>query len=150
MSRADAEAAGELDARLTADLMRFTAVVNATGLPAISVPVGRDGAGEAPCGLLPVHPRIQPEHTMRMAAGMPVGLQIVGRAWEESRLLDLASTLMQHLAGSHVPPQAGGPCTAAVQWTGPAHALPITPDGHADPRLPQLTVLAVQVSPRCL
>lgn len=43
--RPAALAAGELDAVLTADLMRFTAAVNMVGLPAISVPVGHD-AGE--------------------------------------------------------------------------------------------------------
>ena len=46
--------------------MRFAAAGNLTGLPAVSVPAGYDGDG------------------------MPVGFQLMGRAWEEALLLRLA------------------------------------------------------------
>ncbi len=46
--------------------MRFTTQANFTGLPAISFPAGYD------------------------EAGLPIGMQAVGRAWQESTLLRLA------------------------------------------------------------
>jgi Asp-tRNA(Asn)/Glu-tRNA(Gln) amidotransferase A subunit family amidase len=62
----DALAAGESNLELIGTIMRFAAAANLTGLPAISVPCGYDDAG------------------------MPVGLQFMGRAWEEHLLLRLA------------------------------------------------------------
>ena len=46
--------------------MRFVVAANFTGLPAISFPAGYD------------------------QAGLPVGLQAIGRWWDEGRLLRLA------------------------------------------------------------
>jgi Asp-tRNA(Asn)/Glu-tRNA(Gln) amidotransferase A subunit family amidase len=46
--------------------MRFTTQANMTGLPAISFPAGYDGAG------------------------LPIGFQAIGRAWQEPTLLRLA------------------------------------------------------------
>lgn len=57
---------GLSDVALTDRIMRFAAVSNLTGLPAVTCPVG-EGAG-----------------------GLPVGLQLIGRAWDEARLLALA------------------------------------------------------------
>jgi Asp-tRNA(Asn)/Glu-tRNA(Gln) amidotransferase A subunit family amidase len=54
------------DVALTDRIMRFAAVSNLTGLPAVSCPVGPG------------------------ANGLPVGLQLIGRAWDETLLLDLA------------------------------------------------------------
>ena len=51
-----------------------------SGLPAISVPAG-----------------FTPE-------GMPVGLELLGRAWDEQRLLDLAYTVEAQLKARRVPP----------------------------------------------
>lgn len=50
----------------TDQIMRFAPTANLTGLPAISVPSGYD------------------------SAGLPIGLQLMGRAWEEHTLLRLA------------------------------------------------------------
>lgn len=50
----------------TDQIMRFAPAANLTGLPAISVPSGYD------------------------RAGLPIGLQLMGRAWEEHTLLRLA------------------------------------------------------------
>ncbi len=50
-------------------LTRFTAPFNLTGLPAVSIP----------CGLV-----------MDEGAALPVGLQLVGRAWDEKRVLQAA------------------------------------------------------------
>ena len=47
----------------------FTVTVNLAGLPGISVPVGTD------------------------AQGLPLGMQLIGRPWEEGALLNLAQTL---------------------------------------------------------
>jgi len=47
----------------------FTVTVNLAGLPGISVPVGRDGQG------------------------LPLGLQLIGRPWEEGALLNTAYAL---------------------------------------------------------
>jgi Asp-tRNA(Asn)/Glu-tRNA(Gln) amidotransferase A subunit family amidase len=57
---------GMSDVALTDRIMRFAAVSNLTGLPAVSCPVGPG------------------------ANGLPVGLQLIGRAWDETLLLDLA------------------------------------------------------------
>ncbi len=47
----------------------FTVTVNLAGLPGVAVPVGLD------------------------AAGLPLGLQIIGRPWEEAEMLDIASVV---------------------------------------------------------
>ncbi len=52
----------------------FTVTVNLAGLPGISVPAGLD------------------------AAGLPLGLQLIGRPWEEADLLNVAYAL-EHAAG---------------------------------------------------
>jgi aspartyl-tRNA(Asn)/glutamyl-tRNA(Gln) amidotransferase subunit A len=68
-------AAFELGAMADADPVRmylndiFTVTVNLAGLPGISVPAGLDGQG------------------------LPLGLQLIGRPWEEAGLLDTAFAL---------------------------------------------------------
>jgi len=57
---------GESDLSTTIEIMRFVTAGNFTGLPAISLPVG---------------------YTTK---GLPIGMQAMGRAWEESLLLRLA------------------------------------------------------------
>lgn len=57
---------GESDLTKTADIMRFVSVANFTGLPAITFPAG---------------------YTQ---SGLPIGMQAIGRAWEEATLLRLA------------------------------------------------------------
>jgi Asp-tRNA(Asn)/Glu-tRNA(Gln) amidotransferase A subunit family amidase len=63
---ADALADGESDLTTLTELMRYAVAANFTGLPAISLPAGYD------------------------AAGLPVGLQLLGPAWSEALLLRLA------------------------------------------------------------
>ncbi len=64
----------------------FTVSANLTGLPAISVPAGFT------------------------AAGLPVGLQLVGRAFDEAMLLHLGHAYERATAWSHRPPAvAAGP-----------------------------------------
>ncbi len=58
----------------------FTVPVNLAGLPGISVPAGRD------------------------AAGLPLGLQLIGRPWEEAQLLGAAQVL-ETAAGFDARPQ---------------------------------------------
>jgi Asp-tRNA(Asn)/Glu-tRNA(Gln) amidotransferase A subunit family amidase len=60
---ADARARGEADLAVSSALMRFAAPMNLTGHPALSVPAGYDDAG------------------------LPIGLQLVGRPWEEHVIL---------------------------------------------------------------
>lgn len=70
---------GESDLTTATEIMRFAAPANLTGLPAISFPAGYS------------------------KKGLPIGMQAIGRAWEEHRLLHLA-----HLSESVVdkrPPQ---------------------------------------------
>jgi Asp-tRNA(Asn)/Glu-tRNA(Gln) amidotransferase A subunit family amidase len=62
----DALAVGESNLPLLDKLMRFAPAGNVTGLPAISMPAGYD------------------------AAGLPIGLQLIGRPWEEHSLLEVA------------------------------------------------------------
>ncbi|MFT7621070.1 MAG: Asp-tRNA(Asn)/Glu-tRNA(Gln) amidotransferase A subunit family amidase [Myxococcota bacterium] len=62
---ADSLVTGESNLPLTATIMRFAQPGNLTGLPGISVPAGYDDAG------------------------MPVGLQLMGRPWAEHTLLNL-------------------------------------------------------------
>jgi len=57
---------GESDLSTTVEIMRFATVGNLTGLPAISFPAGYN------------------------AQGLPIGMQAIGRAWQESLLLRLA------------------------------------------------------------
>jgi Asp-tRNA(Asn)/Glu-tRNA(Gln) amidotransferase A subunit family amidase len=64
--RADALPGGESDLTTTLEIMRFSTLANLTGHPAISIPAGYD------------------------AGGLPVGLQAIGRYWEEHTLLRLA------------------------------------------------------------
>lgn len=61
---------------LAQQLTAFTAPFDVTGLPALSIP----------CGF--------------SRAGMPIGLQIVGRAWDEDRLLQVAHQF-QRVTGYH-------------------------------------------------
>lgn len=58
----------------------FTVTVNLAGLPGISVPVGQD------------------------ATGLPLGLQLIGRPFEEGALLDVAASL-EHAAGFVAKPE---------------------------------------------
>jgi Asp-tRNA(Asn)/Glu-tRNA(Gln) amidotransferase A subunit family amidase len=62
---------GESDLSTTIEIMRFVTAANMTGLPAISFPVG---------------------YTTK---GLPIGMQAMGRAWEESLLLRLAANAEQ-------------------------------------------------------
>jgi len=57
---------GESDLSTTIEIMRFVTAANMTGLPAISFPVG---------------------YTQK---GLPIGLQAIGKAWDETNLLRLA------------------------------------------------------------
>ena len=54
------------------EVMRFIFPGNLTGLPAVSFPVGYDGAG------------------------MPIGMQAIGRHWAEATLLRVAYVAEQH------------------------------------------------------
>ncbi len=65
----DALPAGESNLPMLSDIMRYAAMGNLTGLPALSVPAG-----------------FTPDK-------LPMGLQIMGRAWEESLLLRIAMNL---------------------------------------------------------
>jgi len=62
----DALRTGESNLNVTDRIMRFAQVANLTGLPAISFPVGYD------------------------SDGLPIALQLMGRAWHESLLLRMA------------------------------------------------------------
>jgi len=62
----DALPDGESDLSTLMEIMRFATPANLTGLPAISFPAGYD------------------------SAGLPIGLQAIGRAWHEATLLRLA------------------------------------------------------------
>ncbi|MFE8072203.1 amidase [Marinobacteraceae bacterium S3BR75-40.1] len=64
--RPDAVPHGESDLRTMEKLMRFVTPSNLTGFPAITVPAGYD------------------------SEGLPVGVQLIGRAWDEHLLLRLA------------------------------------------------------------
>lgn len=57
---------GESDLSKTIEIMRFATAANMTGLPAISFPVGYT------------------------KLGLPIGMQGIGRAWQEAMLLRLA------------------------------------------------------------
>jgi Asp-tRNA(Asn)/Glu-tRNA(Gln) amidotransferase A subunit family amidase len=62
---------GESNLPMLSDIMRFVTPANLTGHPAISIPVGYD------------------------QRGMPIGLQAIGKPWEESILLEIAGILEQ-------------------------------------------------------
>jgi Asp-tRNA(Asn)/Glu-tRNA(Gln) amidotransferase A subunit family amidase len=57
---------GESDLSTTIEIMRFVTAANMTGLPAITFPVG---------------------YTQ---SGLPIGLQVIGKAWDEANLLRMA------------------------------------------------------------
>jgi Asp-tRNA(Asn)/Glu-tRNA(Gln) amidotransferase A subunit family amidase len=57
---------GDSDLTTLTEIMRFVTPANLTGLPAISFPAGYSGAG------------------------LPIGMQVIGRAWQEHTLLRLA------------------------------------------------------------
>ncbi len=65
----DALPQGQSDLELTVRIMRFAQVANLTGLPALTCPAGHD------------------------AGGLPVGVQLLGRPWEEATLLRLAAVI---------------------------------------------------------
>ncbi|KAJ1274585.1 hypothetical protein BS78_05G073100 [Paspalum vaginatum] len=71
----DARSTGELDYINGAALVRYSIAGNFLGLPAITVPVGYD------------------------RAGLPVGLQFIGRPWSEATLLHLAYAMQEACAG---------------------------------------------------
>ena len=71
---ADVAAAGESDLTVQDELMRFVVPFNLTGHPALSVPCGYD------------------------PQGLPVGLQLVGRPWEEALLLRVGAALEAKVA----------------------------------------------------
>jgi len=64
---------GDSDLSVTAEIMRFVTAGNLTGLPAISFPVG---------------------YTTK---GLPIGMQAIGRPWQENSLLRLAVNAEQVL-----------------------------------------------------
>lgn len=64
---------GESDFATATQLMRFMTPSNLTGHPALSVPVGYD------------------------KNGLPIGMQIIGRAWEEHLLLRMGKILEQYI-----------------------------------------------------
>lgn len=68
---ADSLATGESNLELTTKIMRFAQPGNLTGLPALTVPAGYD------------------------AEGMPIGFQLMGRAWDEAHLLRLGRVVEQ-------------------------------------------------------
>ncbi len=66
--RDDSLECGEVDAEGVSRMLRFTVLANLLGTPAFSVPVGFVG-------------------------GLPVGMQLQGRPWEEARLFGIAAVL---------------------------------------------------------
>ncbi|KAK9835457.1 hypothetical protein WJX74_000487 [Apatococcus lobatus] len=67
--RPETLAAGESNLTLTGLVMRFAQLANLTGQPSITVPVGQE------------------------ASGLPIGMQLMGRPWAESALLQAAAAL---------------------------------------------------------
>jgi Asp-tRNA(Asn)/Glu-tRNA(Gln) amidotransferase A subunit family amidase len=68
---ADSLPDGDSDLYTLTEIMRFAVAANFTGLPAVSFPAGYD------------------------TKGLPVGLQMIGRAWSEALLLRLANAAGQ-------------------------------------------------------
>jgi Asp-tRNA(Asn)/Glu-tRNA(Gln) amidotransferase A subunit family amidase len=60
---------GEMDTEVTERMMRFMQIGNLTGYPCITVPVGYDGDG------------------------LPIGLQLMGDAWQEALLFRMAAVV---------------------------------------------------------
>lgn len=69
----DAGSVGETDLTTLTEIMRFVVAANFTGNPAVSFPVGYD------------------------SAGLPIGMQAMGRHWEEDLLLRIAMISEQEL-----------------------------------------------------
>ncbi|MBV70461.1 MAG: amidase [Myxococcales bacterium] len=78
--RSDALQTGDSDLGLLDKIMRFSPIANLTGLPSITLPVGYDNQG------------------------LPVGLQLMGAPWTESRLLRVAETIETHVE-RRLPPE---------------------------------------------
>nr|WP_226894951.1 amidase [Luteolibacter marinus] len=76
--QSDAMRGGESDLALLSEIMRFVVAGNLTGLPAISFPAGHD------------------------PAGLPVGMQAIGRWWDEPVLLRIAA-VAEHFAERRKP-----------------------------------------------
>ena len=57
----------------------FTVTVNLSGLPAISIPAGLD------------------------SSGLPLGLQLIGRPWEECNILNIAERLEKEISFKETP-----------------------------------------------
>mmetsp|Transcript_42983 Transcript_42983/g.109995 ORF Transcript_42983/g.109995 Transcript_42983/m.109995 type:complete len:658 (+) Transcript_42983:162-2135(+) len=70
---------GQSNLKQLSEVMRFVVGANLVGLPAMSVPVGYD------------------------AAGLPVGLQLLGPAWSEAQLIHCASKLESALGPARRP-----------------------------------------------
>jgi len=62
---------GDSDLSVTVEIMRFATAANLTGLPAVTFPAGYT------------------------AQGLPIGMQAIGRPWQEHVLLRLASNAEQ-------------------------------------------------------
>ena len=65
----DALPAGESNLADLTEIMRFVTAGNFTGLPALTVPAGYD------------------------SMGLPIGVQLMGRAWDETLLLRLGKVI---------------------------------------------------------
>lgn len=69
----DALLSGESNLEVTDQIMRFAAAANMTGLPAVTMPAGHD------------------------ENGLPIGLQVMGRPWQEHVLLRIAAVAEQRV-----------------------------------------------------
>lgn len=74
---AEERAGGLVDTTLVAALCRYTFLANLTGLPAASMPAGKDGTG------------------------LPIGFQLVGDAWDEATVL-AATAHMERISAAEV------------------------------------------------
>ncbi len=81
--RAAAEVTGEADQPTINALVRYTFIGNLTGLPAGTAPVATD------------------------PAGLPIGLQLIGRAWDELSVLRGLHALERAVARTPPPPRVG-------------------------------------------
>lgn len=75
---ADAVEKGESNLLNTARLMRFSGLANFVGTPSISFPIGQTSITS------------DSENTRGVGEGLPIGMQLTGRWWEEHTLLRLA------------------------------------------------------------